>query len=58
MKYLKKFIQYIYCIYALIGFYIDHVCCCAFVAIFSMFGIRGGNLLTAHAIFGRGFGTL
>lgn len=45
MKYLKKFLQYIYCVYALICFVLIMLIAVPFVVIFSMFGIKGGNLV-------------
>ncbi len=47
MKYLKKFFQYAYCVYALICFVIIMLLVLPFVLVFSLFDIKGGNLVYA-----------
>ncbi|QEC66408.1 1-acyl-sn-glycerol-3-phosphate acyltransferase [Panacibacter ginsenosidivorans] len=45
MKYLRRFFQYLYCVYALITFVIIMFTALPFVVVFSFFGIRGGNIV-------------
>lgn len=45
MKYLQRFFQYIYCVYALIWFIILMFLALPFVLLSSFFGIKGGNLV-------------
>ena len=45
MKYLKRLVQYLYCIYALICFIIIMFLVLPFVLIASFFGIKGGNVV-------------
>src|ERR1051326_5076731 len=45
MKTLKRFIQIFYCIYALLWFVILMFLVLPFIVVFSMFGIKGGNLV-------------
>jgi 1-acyl-sn-glycerol-3-phosphate acyltransferase len=45
MKYFRKFIQIIYCVYALLWFIVLMFLVLPFIILFSMFGIKGGNLV-------------
>ena len=45
MKYLKRFIQYVYCVYAVICFIILMLLALPFVIVCSLFGIKGGNFV-------------
>jgi 1-acyl-sn-glycerol-3-phosphate acyltransferase len=45
MKHLKKFIQIIYCIYALLWFVVLMFLVLPFITVFSLFGLKGGNLV-------------
>lgn len=54
MKYLKKLVQHIYCFYAVVCFGILMLLALPFVMVFSLFGIKGGNLVyRACNIWGR-----
>ncbi|MEP7319506.1 MAG: lysophospholipid acyltransferase family protein, partial [Panacibacter sp.] len=45
MKYLKRFIQYVYCVYAVICFIVLMLFALPFVIVCSLFGIKGGNFV-------------
>lgn len=45
MKYFKKIIQIIYCTYALLWFIVLMFLVLPFIIVFSMFGVKGGNLV-------------
>ena len=45
MKYLRRFFQYLYCIYALITFVIIMFIVLPFVVLSSFFGVKGGNIV-------------
>jgi 1-acyl-sn-glycerol-3-phosphate acyltransferase len=54
MKYLKKFVQLIYCVYALLWFILLMFLVLPFIIVFSIFGVTGGNLVyVACNIWGR-----
>lgn len=54
MKHFRKFTQIIYCIYALLWFIILMFLALPFIIVFSLFGVKGGNLVyVACNIWGR-----